>query len=349
MRTQPHSRRSTMPGADLLRRIPTWVYGPTAVRRVAVVTTIGMFLVLGMGTLVTNTNSSRGCGMDWPLCNGRFVPDFAVATLIEYSHRVVVGPETLLVLLTTAGVLYHWRARREIRILAPAMVIFLFAQAALGAAAVKYPESPEVLALHFGVSLLSFVSILLTTIFIYELNRWDRLRDIAVPAGFRRLVFGITIYTYLVVYTGAYVRHRHVELACGQWPACNNGQLIPGFAGAVGIVFTHRVAAFALTLFTVWLVVWARRLRASRPDLYVGSVAALASVLLQALDGAYVVYSHVGVISSLLHAAFVALLFGALCYLWLKVLARRPEVIARSAQPSVTQESPSSAGLATSR
>jgi cytochrome c oxidase assembly protein subunit 15 len=337
-------------GASLLRHVPKWVYGRTAVKRCAVVTSIGMFLVLAMGTLVTNTNSQRGCGQSWPLCNGKFIPDFAVSTLIEYSHRVVVGPETLLVLLTTAGVLYYWRARKEIRILAPAMVIFLFAQAALGAAAVKFPESPEILALHFGVSLLSFVSILLTTIFIHELNGWDRLRDVGAPTAFRRLVFGVTIYTYLVVYTGAYVRHRHVELACGQWPACNNGQLAPGFSGAVGIVFTHRVAAFVLTLATVWLVVWARRLRATRPDLYRGSVAALAAVLLQALDGAYVVISKVGVISALLHAALVALLFGALCYLWLKVLAR-PSVAVAATPPTarVAQEPAPSAGLASTR
>ena len=349
MRTQSPFYRRALSGAGLLRRIPKWMYGPTAVRRCALLTTIGMFLVLAMGTLVTNTNSARGCGQDWPLCNGKFVPDFAVSTLIEYSHRVVVGPETLLVLLTTAGVLFHWRARREIRLLAPAMVIFLFAQAALGAAAVKFPESPEVLALHFGVSLLSFVSILLTTIFIYELNGWDRLRDTAAPQAFRRLVFGVTIYTYLVVYTGAYVRHRHVELACGQWPTCNNGQFVPGFNGAVGIVFTHRVAAIVLTLATVWLVVWARRLRDSRPDLYRGSIAALGAVLLQALDGAYVVYSKVGVISSLLHAAFVALLFGALCYLWLKVLARQPIAVEEKAQPRAAQERASSAGLASTR
>lgn len=342
-------RGLTRRGAGLLRKIPKWAYGPTAVKRCAVVTTVGMFLVLAMGTLVTNTNSQRGCGQSWPLCNGKFVPDFAVSTLIEYSHRVVVGPETLLVILTTVGVLYYWRARKEIRILAPAMVIFLFAQAALGAAAVKFPESPEVLALHFGVSLLSFVSILLTTLFIHELNGWDRLRDVGAPQAFRRLVFGVTIYTYLVVYTGAYVRHRHVELACGQWPACNNGQL-GSFSGAVGIVFTHRIAAFVLTLATVWLVVWARRLRATRPDLYRGGVAALAAVLLQALDGAYVVFSKVGVISALLHAALVALLFGALCYLWLKVLAR-PSVAVAAPPPAarVAQEPASSAGLASTR
>lgn len=349
MRTRPTSANSPFPGSGLLRRIPAWVYGPTAVKRCATVAAIGMFLVLAMGTLVTNTNSQRGCGQTWPLCNGKFVPDFAVSTLIEYSHRVVVGPETLLVLLTTAGVLAYWRGRREIRLLAPAMVIFLFAQAALGAAAVKWPESPEILALHFGVSLLSFVSILLTAIFIHELGGWDRLRDVATPVAFRRLVFGITIYTYLVVYTGAYVRHRHVELACGQWPTCNNGQLAPGFGGAVGIVFTHRVAAFVLTLATIWMVVWARRIRDARPDLYRGSIAALGAVLLQAFDGAYVVFSHVGVISALLHAAFVALLFGALCYLWLKVLARRPVVAAETLTSRNTQESAASAGLVTPR
>ncbi len=294
---------------------------PRIVRRLALVTTVGMFIVLVMGTLVTNSGSARGCGGSWPLCNGQFIPQFAVSTLIEFSHRAVTGIESILVFALTAGVLWLWRQRIEIKILAPLMAIFLLLQAALGALAVIYPESPEVLALHFGVSLISFASILLTTLFIYELGRWDRLRDRAIPLGFRRLVFGVTGFTYVVVYLGAYVQHRGVQLACMDWPLCN-GRVIPPFTGGQGTVFIHRFAALALTGGVVWMLVWARRLRGPRPDLYRASVIAMVLVVCQALEGALIVFSRLDLFSTLGHAAFVSLLFGTLCYLCLQVLPR---------------------------
>lgn len=235
-------------------------YTRRMVRWLALAATVGMFLVLVMGITVTNTGSAEGCGRDWPLCHGRFIPEFAVSTAIEFSHRAVTGIEGLLVVALTVGVLLYWRNRREIQFLAPVMVIFLVLQAALGALAVKYPTSPEVLASHFGISLISFASILLTAAFLYQETTYDRLRDRPVPLGFRWLAWGMAIYTYLVVYTGAYVGHRGVELACRDWPLCN-GQLVPSLVGPTGIVFTHRVAALLLTGGAIWLFAWGRRLR----------------------------------------------------------------------------------------
>ena len=311
--------------ARLLERVPL----RRGVKALSVVTAAGMFLVLVMGTLVTNTNSAQGCGNSWPLCKGRFVPDFAISTAIEFSHRAVVAVETILVLALTIGVLAFWRSRREIQILAPMMVVFLFLQAALGAFAVIYHEPPLILALHFGVSLISFASILLISLFILELGGWDMLRDRPIPARFGWMVWGLLIYSYVVVYLGAFVQHTGDQLGCRDWPLCN-GSVFPGFSGPAGVVFTHRVAAFVLVAGTAWLVVWARRVRRSRPDLYWGSVMALVCVLAQALEGAFVVYSKVSVSSTLMHGAFVALLFGALCYLAMHVTAR-PRAVRRPA------------------
>jgi cytochrome c oxidase assembly protein subunit 15 len=308
------------PARRFAAAIQAWPW-PRLVRRLSTITAVGMFLVLVMGTLVTNSGSAQGCGQSWPLCNGQFIPQFAVTTAIEFSHRAVTGIESLLVFALTAGVLWLWRGRREIRWLAPLMVIFLLAQAALGALAVLYPTAPEVLALHFGVSLISFASILLTALFIHELGRWDRLRDRPIPRGFRRLTFAVLAYTYVVVYLGAYVRHTNSQLACTDWPLCN-GKLFPGFIGGMGIMFTHRLAALFLTGGIVWLFLWARRMRGPRPDLYWGALAALVCVILQALEGAFIIFSRMDIFSTLAHGAIVALLFGSLCYLGLHVLPR---------------------------
>src|SRR5690242_9065255 len=118
-------------------------------RWLAALTCGGMLLVLIMGAAVTNTGSAEGCGRSWPLCNGQFVPEFTVATAIEYSHRAVTGLESLLVLGLAATMLWLWRSSREVVLLAVLMVATLLLQAGLGAGAVLWPQSPLMLATHF--------------------------------------------------------------------------------------------------------------------------------------------------------------------------------------------------------
>src|SRR4030081_166433 len=131
---------------------------PSGLRWLAAATTCGMFLVLVMGAAVTNTGSAEGCGRSWPLCNGQFVPEFTVATAIEYSHRAVTGVEGVLVVALTVAMLARWRADREVVVLAALMLGTLLLQAGLGAGAVLMPQSPFMLATHFGVSLIAFAS-----------------------------------------------------------------------------------------------------------------------------------------------------------------------------------------------
>src|SRR5919204_373408 len=92
------------------------------VRWLAMSASVGMFLVLVMGATVTNTGSAEGCGRSWPLCNGRFVPEFTVATAIEFSHRAVTGVEGVLVVAPSLA--------------GPAGVAFAHRLAALGAVGV---------------------------------------------------------------------------------------------------------------------------------------------------------------------------------------------------------------------
>lgn len=285
-------------------------------------TSCGMFVVLVMGALVTNTGSGHGCANTWPLCRGQFIPEFAVGTFIEFSHRAVTGVVSLLVFALAAGVWLRYRRRREVQVLVPLMIVFLLLQAVLGAIAAGTHETPAVLALHFGVSLISFASIVLTTAFVWESQGADAARDLPVPAALRWLILGTLLYTYVVVYLGAYVRHSGASLACLDWPLCN-GTLFPGFQWAVFTQFIHRAAAGLLVLLILALWLAARRDRAARPDLYRGSVAALVSVLLQSASGALLIFTRLELFTTLLHAALVSLLFASLCYTAYHLVPRR--------------------------
>ena len=302
------------------------------VKWLGVVASVGMFAVLVMGAAVTNTGSEQGCGRSWPLCHGKLIPQMAVSTAIEFSHRAVVGLESILIIALAVVSAYLYWNRLEIKVLAPLMVGFLFLQAGLGAWAVMYPQLAAALALHFGVSLVAFASVVLTTTVLFEVSGRDTLRDLPLPKHFRTAVWAITAYSYIVVYLGAYVRHSKASLACSGWPLCNHA-LVPGFTTSIAVAFTHRVAAFFLALAILGLVAWTHRMAWQRADLYFASVIALAMVILQSLAGAAVVVTHLDLFSTLAHAAMVGLMFACLSYLCLHVLPR----------PSVAEESPSAA------
>jgi cytochrome c oxidase assembly protein subunit 15 len=283
-------------------------------RWLAVAATVGMFVVLIMGATVTNTGSQAGCGQSWPLCHGKLIPSYTLATAIEYSHRLVTSVEGILIAALAVVALAGWRKRREVKILVPLMVFTLLLQAGLGAWAVMAPQNAAALASHFGVSLTAFASVLLTAAFLYEHGGAERLRNRPVPPRFRGYVVGVIVYIYLLVYLGAYVRHSNASMACVDWPLCN-GAVFPGFSGPVGVAFAHRLAALLGMLLIVGLVLWTRRFRAERPDLYWASVASLVLVLAQSLSGAIVVWSRLDIFATLAHAGLVTLLFGCLSYM----------------------------------
>ena len=304
-----------------MRRAVQWVTG---------LATVGMFVVLLMGALVTSTGSGEGCGRSWPLCKGEIVPDFAYDTAREYGHRLVTGIEGLLILASAAGLWRYWRGRREVRVLVPMMLFFLLLQAGLGAWAVMSPQSDAVLALHFGISLVAFASVLLALLFVLGADRQaDAMRDRPIPGALRWGIWALIAYIYVVVYLGAYVRHAEATLACRDWPLCN-GALVPDLGGPEGVVFAHRLAAALGALAVAALYLWARRLRDGRPDLHRASAAALILIVLQVLSGAAVVLTNVTLLSALSHAGLMALLFGSLSYLCLQAL---PRPVAAREQP----------------
>lgn len=290
-------------------------------RRLAIATAIGMLIVLLMGARVTATGSATGCGNDWPLCNGSFLPANTYESLTEYSHRIVTGVEGLLVVATS---ILAWPMRKrysEIKLFVPLMAGTLVLQSLMGAAAVKWPQSPEVLATHFGISLVCLAAAALLARVLTE-DRPERPVD-ARPARrfsvtdrgvmlFQRLAIFSVVSAIGVAYSGAYVRHTGAELACVSWPTCN-GKLIPEFEGLAGIQTAHRLAALGISILLAILFYTGFRVREHRPDLFTISGIAMALVLTQSISGLVVIESGLQLLATLAHAAIMSLLFVTLC------------------------------------
>jgi cytochrome c oxidase assembly protein subunit 15 len=289
-------------------------------RKLVIATCIGMLIVLLGGALVTNTDSGDGCGTDWPLCNGKFIPAWTLESAIEYSHRFFTGIVGILVALTCIAT---YRLVRNMDKPDPeplwyagSIFVFTVVQALMGAAAVKWPQSSQVMALHFGISLFAFASTLLLVIWVMRQRHAANRKPPSIPRGIAPLALATSVYSLVVIYLGAYIRHTDSAGGCGtDWPLCN-GAFLPELEGATLVAFVHRLAA-ALFLFAVILLhayIWRRRHADSETARTSSWVLGLAFG--QVLSGALVAWTvgneDLFIFTSLLHNLVICGLFSLL-------------------------------------
>ena len=283
-----------------------------------------MLIVLLQGALVTKTGSGEGCGATWPLCFGKFLPaEFMVQieTIIEYSHRIVSGSLGIMIILLA---ILSWRAIphiRETKLMAILAVFFIAFQGLLGAGAVVFGQSKAVLALHFGISSLSLATVVLLTVLIFEDGKSSVVSP-KVSRGFRNYVLFLITYVYLVIYSGAYVKHAKATYACGaEFPTCD-GSLFPQLTGIVAAHYLHRLAGIATVVLVLILLVWTLRHYKHEVTILWGSVIASILVLAQFISGISIVFTYNSLTFSLLHALIICSLFTTLSYL-VMVISRK--------------------------
>lgn len=282
----------------------------------AVASTVGMLLILLGGALVTKTDSGMGCGRHWPGCNGQLIPDVITAeVLIEFSHRLVTGVVGILIV---ALAIWAWKALghvRETKFLSAMAVFFLVAQALIGAAQVKWGQGDFILALHFGISLISFASVLLLTLLVFEIDRKFDTDKIRIGKALKFHTIGVTLYSYIVIYTGALVRHTKSSLICNDWPLCNNEQFAFPTNLYEWVQMGHRAAAGLIFIWILIIAIHVMRNYKNQRAIYWGWTISLILVSCQVITGMLVVLTKLNLYIALLHSLFISLLFGLLCYM----------------------------------
>ncbi|MBS4193855.1 COX15/CtaA family protein [Lederbergia citri] len=302
----------------------------------SVTTTIIMLGVLLGGALVTKTDSGMGCGRSWPLCNGEWLPkEITSELIIELAHRLVSGSAAIFVL-TLA--IWSWKAighKKETKTLAILSITFLMLQALIGAAAVLWPQSKFVLALHFGISLISFAAVFLLTLLIFEVDQKFDTNNLVIDKRMKRHIIGVTIYSYAVVYTGALVRHTDASLVCRDWPMCINGSFSLPNNMYEWIQMGHRLAAGIIFLWIGYIMIISMKHYKHQKVMYWGWIIAFIIVTLQVTAGAIVVITSLNIYFALAHALFISFLFGLLSY-FLMLLTRNNHI---NAEESVDHSS----------
>ncbi len=290
----------------------------------AVASTIGMLAILLGGALVTKTDSGLGCGRHWPGCNGQLIPtEITAEVLIEFSHRLVTGLVGIFIVVLS---IWAWKALghiRETKFLSFMAVFFLILQALIGAAQVKWGQGDFILALHFGISLISFAAVFLLTLLIFEVDRKFDADKVQIGNRLKWHTIGVTLYSYAVVYTGALVRHTGSGLVCRDWPFCRNDDIGLPTNLNEWVQMGHRTAAFLIIVWIGYIAFHAWRNYKDQKVISRGWMIAFILVLSQATTGAIVVFTRLNLFAALVHSLIISMLFGLLCYMLLLVSRSR--------------------------
>ncbi|WP_163970780.1 COX15/CtaA family protein [Oceanobacillus halotolerans] len=286
-------------------------------KSLAIVASIGMIFILIGGALVTKTESGMGCGESWPLCDGEIIPSNITPELvIELSHRLVSGIVGVVVISLSILAWKYVGHIREVKFLSFISVFFLLLQALIGAAAVMWGQSDFVLAAHFGISLISFAAVFLLMLLLFEIDQKFDTKTLFIQKKHRIQIYLLTIYTLIVVYTGALVRHTEANLVCGDWPFCTNTSpfTFSNFSLEQWIQMGHRLAAGILFLWTIiFFIKVAKHYRHNR-IMYWGWVISLSLITLQVFFGAMIIITLLNLGIALLHALVISCYFAMLTY-----------------------------------
>src|SRR3989441_5409489 len=204
------------------------------------------YLLIVLGAVVRITGSGLGCGEHWPLCNGHLLPPLNdVPTVIEWSHRLVAGVVSALVVALAA---YAWRLAKgggtrdggRVRAAYIALAL-LVVQVLLGAVTVKTGLTPVMVILHLATAMLLLAALI-----------------VAARPG-RRSPLPLAL-TFITVLFGALTANLGAIASCGGFPLCN-GQIIPHAGPLAAIHWIHRLLAYTLLGYLIW---WAVRSRERR-------------------------------------------------------------------------------------
>jgi cytochrome c oxidase assembly protein subunit 15 len=285
--------------------------------RLGVLTTLSMFGLIVVGSVVRTTGSGLACP-DWPLCHGRWLPTESLNVFLEWFHRLLVLLTSVFLFAAAGWTLKRREVRARLGGLMGLAILLLFVQVLLGALTVWKLLSPPIVTGHLAVGLLLFAT-LVTFTMVAGLEADPEAAPLAPrPAGVLPLFCGATAMVYAQAVLGGLVSTNGASLACPDWPTCN-GQWFPPLDGLVGLQVTHRFGAYAVV--AAMLVVAVRSRVAPDPGIRAGAPMALGLTLTQAVFGVCNVLLGVPVWLSALHLATAAAILGLMVTLTIRAAA----------------------------
>lgn len=260
---------------------------------------ISVFAMLVLGGVVRVTESGLGCGDDWPLCSGQWLPPLESKAIIEYAHRVaasfLVGP---LVAATFIAALLRYRSEPWVLWPATAAIVLVIVQALLGAVTVVTELSAHVVMTHLAVAELTMACCVLVLIMAYRGGMHGGPQSWAEGKArlFPPLSLVAVVALFLLLLSGSYLTNEaSATWACPAWPLCTNdwNGFFPESKLAM-IHMAHRWVALIAGLVVMYALHLGFRGRTQHPLIRVLSMSAVALFVAQTLVGAGVIWAGFG-------------------------------------------------------
>jgi cytochrome c oxidase assembly protein subunit 15 len=215
-----------------------------------------IFFLIVVGGMVRNLGAGLACP-DWPLCQGRIIPQFDLRVFAEYFHRLFAALVSLTTLGLSAFIFYKPELRKKLGKPAALALILLLSQVVLGGLTVLKLLQSEIVALHLGTGTLFFA----TVIFMAKKSATPKApnegqnknTEITKSLAFwASLALGLV---YLQIILGGLVSSHYAGLACPDFPTCL-GKWWPTLADInVHIQIAHRVGATLVFLSVLYFAI----------------------------------------------------------------------------------------------
>ncbi len=258
----------TKPGAE--QAVAGWSRSRVWAKRYAWGVVAYTVLVIAWGAMVRATGSGAGCGSHWPLCNGQVIPvSPGVHTVIEFTHRMMTGGSTLLVL---GLVVWTFRTTGKgwpARVAAVVSGVLLLNEALLGALLVKlgYVTGNQsvgrmvMLSVHLSNTLLLLAALTVTALLLRTGNKVGTMQGTtwrSAPVG----IMGVGLLaTLLVGVSGSLAALGDTLFPAPSLRAAVAADLSAGSPALIRFRWVHPASAVVAAMFVLWLLrqAWGRQ------------------------------------------------------------------------------------------
>jgi len=134
-------------------RVRNFSISPERYQQVALVSLIGLVLIVTTGAAVRLTGSGLGCP-DWPRCYGRVVAPLELHAVIEFANRMLSGFVGLAVIAASVLAWFRKPFRWHLAFFGALLPLGVIGQAILGGLVVKHHLAPGLVMSHFILSMI---------------------------------------------------------------------------------------------------------------------------------------------------------------------------------------------------
>ncbi len=133
----------------------------------ALATMVVLYSLMFIGGYVSAAGLGLTCP-EWPLCPDGIMP--SEAYIIEWVHRLIAAVTGVLVIATMIASIINKNADRKIKVTSSLATVFVITQIVLGAMVIDLKLHAVLVAVHLGIGILLFSTVLLTAVFAFRIR-----------------------------------------------------------------------------------------------------------------------------------------------------------------------------------